>query len=115
MVEGGRIAAEGPGRLRLDNPAVAAYLAGQHQAVDLMVEALRDFRYEDLSATLTVAEGGTGTLALHILGHNPAVLDGRRFDLNISVETDFGKLVTTAREAFGVTDTLLERLARTTR
>jgi hypothetical protein len=111
VVTEGRLAAEGPGRLSIDNPALAQMLSGRNEAVSLVVEALRDFRYEELSAGLTIGEDGKGDLALHLLGHNPAVLDGQAFDLNVTIESDFGKLFRTVRDAFGVTDTLLERLA----
>ena len=111
----GRIAAEAPGVLRIDNPAVQDYLGGRNQAVDMMVEALQDFRYDRLSADLDIRPDGQGDLKLSIFGRNPAVLQGQPFDLNITVETDFAKLFGTLAEAFSTTDALLERLARRAR
>ncbi|MEQ8604174.1 MAG: YdbH domain-containing protein [Marivibrio sp.] len=114
-VASGRVAAEGPGVLRIDNAAVNDYLGGRNQAVDMMVEALKDFRYDRLSADLDIRPDGAGELKLSIFGRNPAVLQGQPFDLNIAVETDFAKLFETLADAFSTTDTLLERLAQRAR
>ena len=114
-VSAGQLAARDKGLLAIDHPALERYLSGQHQAVDLMVQALSDFRYENLQASLDIQPNGQGALALKVLGHNPAVLGGQVFDLNVTIETDFGKLFKTLEEALGVTDTLLERMARQVR
>ncbi|MCR9219843.1 MAG: YdbH domain-containing protein [Alphaproteobacteria bacterium] len=115
VVDGARIAAADPGRLQVDHPAVSAYLGGRNEAVDLLVDALKNFHFDELSATLDVGPDGTGVLGVKLLGANPNVLDGQPFDLNISIETDFAKLFGALGDAVAVTDELLERLAEQTR
>nr|WP_246484189.1 YdbH domain-containing protein [Marivibrio halodurans] len=114
-ISDGAVRTTGPGTLAIDNPAIGDYLSGRNQAVDLMIEALKDFRYDRLSADLSLTPDGAAVLALSLFGRNPAVLDGQPFDVNLSVETDITDLVESLGTVFNATDSLLERLARQAR
>lgn len=114
-ISDGAVGTTGPGTLAIDNPAIGDYLSGRNQAVDLMIEALKDFRYDRLSADLSLTPDGAAILALSLFGRNPAVLDGQPFDVNLSVETDITDLVESLGTVFNATDSLLERLARQAR
>lgn len=62
-------------------------------AVALMLDALEDFHYNDLSLTLNKPVAGDTRITLHLEGANPTVLEGHPFDLNISLTGDADPLL----------------------
>lgn len=109
-LQSGTLASGGGGILRIDNPAIDRALAGQHEYVGLMLDALKDFRYDGLNLTLHSAPGETGALKAAITGRNPNVADGRAFNININLETDFNKFLDLLDRGLAITDRLLDRL-----
>jgi hypothetical protein len=85
IIEGARLAALAPGVLRFRSDAAERALAGGGEYVDLVIQALKDFRYETLVLTGNVDRDGEARLRLEILGNNPDVLEGHPFQLNINL------------------------------
>jgi hypothetical protein len=102
VVTKGTVAADGGGVLSITNPAVTQALASDNQAVQLLSEALRNFEYDTLAATLDIAPEGAGALGLVLQGANPEVLEGYPFDINVNLETDLSQFARVQRDVFEI-------------
>ncbi|MGE3933182.1 MAG: YdbH domain-containing protein [Rhodospirillaceae bacterium] len=109
-IRGGRLTAEPDGVIRIKSEAVNRALSGGGEPVRLMLQALEDFRYERLSLDIDKAADGEARLLLSTLGHNPAVLEGHPFALNITLSTNADRLLAAILEAYSVSDRALESL-----
>jgi hypothetical protein len=92
-IEAGRLEAQGPGVLRMASPETAAALAQGGTDTNLLLQALADFHYERLALTFDKPLSGESRLTLNMLGHNPAVLDGHPFQINVTVTTNLDKIL----------------------
>ena len=92
-IEGGKLAADGAGILRIASEQAATALAQGGEDTNLLLRALADFRYERLSLAIDKPLHGESSLALSTLGHNPAVLDGHPFQINVTLTTDLDKIL----------------------
>lgn len=77
-----------------------------------MLQALEDFRYERLTLDIDKAADGEARLLLSTQGHNPAVLEGHPFALNITLSGNADRLLATVLEAYSVSDRALQGLLR---
>ncbi len=111
-IPGGALAAEAPGVLRLTSEAARRALAGGGQSVELLMQALENFQYEELALTLEKPAAGTTLVTLRLLGQNPEVLDGQPFDVNVRLETDLAPLLLALSQALELTEGAVERLWR---
>jgi hypothetical protein len=112
VVSGGRLSAEEPGVLQLTSEAAKRALAQGGKSVELMMQALENFQYEELSVGLDKPAEGTTVLTVKLLGQNPDVLDGQPFDLNVRVETDLAPILLALSQALQLTEGMVERLWR---
>lgn len=92
-IESGRLEAQGPGVLRMASPETAAALAQGGRDTNLLLQALADFHYEKLALTFDKPLSGESRLTLDMLGHNPAVLEGHPFQINVTVTTNLDKIL----------------------
>jgi len=101
-IEKGRLDAAEPGTLRIASDILREQLTGRGDSVELMLNALADFRYERLSIDIAKPFEGEGFVLLHMEGANPEVLEGYPFVFNIRLSADFDRLTRVLREALGV-------------
>lgn len=92
-IEGGKLATDGEGILRVAPEQAAAALAQGGEDTNLLLQALADFHYERLALSIDKPLQGESRLVLNTLGHNPAVLDGHPFQINVTVTTDLDKIL----------------------
>ena len=92
-VQRGRLAAEGGGTLRIRSQQASQVLAAGGEQVQLMLRALEDFRYRTLSVDIEKTTGGDALVSLRTLGHNPRVLDGRPFQINVNLQTNLDRVL----------------------
>jgi len=111
-VEGGHLAADGPGTLRIHSDAARRLLGGGGESTDLVLNALEDFRYSELTLDINKAFAADPRLTLSILGHNPAVYEGYPIRLNVNVEGRTGRLLDALSQAYRLSNSLLRRLWR---
>ncbi|MBO6781922.1 MAG: YdbH domain-containing protein [Alphaproteobacteria bacterium] len=111
-IEGGRLAGDGPGTLFFDLDAIPAELSERGDAVSLVLRALSNFDYREMSLDLDKSLDGPGTMRVRLLGENPEVLDGHPFDFNIALETDFDRLAALVLDGLNTSQGLLRALAR---
>jgi len=107
IVEDGRLAAQGPGVLRVRSEAATSALGGAGEQVALMLQALEDFRYESLTATLDIEADGAATAVIHMQGSNPAVLDGYPFAFNIELGGNAADLLVALRQGAQISTDLI--------
>ncbi len=103
-VTDGRLAAEAPGVIKISVEALNQSLTGTAEQVKLLLTALEDFHYSSLVLALEKPADGGGRLKLFIDGHNPAVLNGHPFDVNIDLRGRFDDLLDTALRAYRLSD-----------
>ena len=110
-VRDGRLAATGPGVLRLRSDALPKQIADAGESMTLVLSALADFHYDTLSMELAENTAGEGTIALRLQGRNPALLEGRAFNLNIRLDSNFDRLIDLALRSMAAARELLRRTA----
>lgn len=99
VIGGGRLAAAGPGVLRIRSEAAKSALAGGGAEVALMLSALEDFRYETLTLDIEKEAAGEGRVILRTKGNNPAVQAGRSFVINLNVSGNVDRLAAVVAQA----------------
>ena len=109
VVERARLAATGPGVLRYVSANAAAALQSGGESVDLMLQALEDFRYEELTLDADMDGEDQVSLLLSILGHNPQVLDGHPFRFNIALTSNLSPILQALRQGYELSDSLFRR------
>jgi len=115
QVDGGRLAASGPGVLHLRSDTLPKQVTDAGESMALVLRALEDFRYDTLEIELEGGPSGDGTITLRIKGSNPAVLEGQPFNLNIKFESNFDQLVALALQSMTAARALLRQTAGSTR
>ncbi len=111
LVRDGRLAASGPGVLQIRSDVLPKQVTDAGESMTLVLRALEDFHYDSLVIDLAGSPTGEGAITLRLGGHNPAVLDGRAFNLNIRLESNFDRLVDLALRAITAAQELLRRTA----
>ncbi|SOD96724.1 intermembrane phospholipid transport protein YdbH family protein [Caenispirillum bisanense] len=89
---------------------VPAALSGGGQSVDLVLQALQDFRYDDLSLTVDGRASGQMTVKLHIAGANPEFYDGYPVEFNLSVSGELAKAIQAGLSGYRVPDRIRARM-----
>ncbi len=98
------------GVLRFRSETAAKALAAGGEPVELMLQALEDFRYEELKLSANTADGEELELFVTTLGKNPAVLEGHPFRFNIRLTSNLPQLVEALRQGDGLTQGVLGKL-----
>lgn len=112
-IKGGRLAATGPGVMRIRSEAAKTALAQGGAEVALMLSALEDFRYETLTLDINKEAGGDGRILLSTRGHNPAVRDGQPFVINLNVSGNVDRLAAVAAQALRLPGALVRTMVPT--
>jgi hypothetical protein len=111
-IEDGVLAANKPGILHLESEKLSNLLAGSAEDVDLLLQALTNFYYTELTLKLNNSENNDLMTTLSLLGNNPNVLEGRPFRLNINLESNVGEIMKALGQAYGVSSKALQRAFR---
>ena len=112
-ISGGRLAAAGPGVLRIRSEAAKRALAQGGEEVALMLRALENFRYEELTLEIEKETAGEGRVLLRTQGLNPEVRDGQPFVINLTLTGNVDGLAAVLAQALqlpgGIVRTMLAR------
>ena len=86
VIEHGELVSDGPGwvRYRPEQPPAALEAGGQN--VNLLLQALENFRYKELRLTIDGRTDGEMDVGLHIAGANPDLYDGYPIEFNLNLE-----------------------------
>jgi hypothetical protein len=115
VIRDGKLAASGPGILQLRSDSLPKQVTDAGESMTLALRALADFHYDTLSMDLAENASGEGAIALRLQGRNPALLDGRAFNLNMRLETNFDRLIDLAMRSMAAARELLRRTTGSTR
>lgn len=107
----GTLRADVPGTLRYTGENLAA-AAVQDENLSLLADALEDFQYRSLALNIDIPEAGSGVISMNIKGSNPAVLDGRPFDVTINLESDYAKLIAMMLDMFRQAEVIMRGAIR---
>jgi len=111
-IQDGVLAAKKPGILRFKSEKVSKLLAGSAEDVDLLLQALTEFHYTELTFKLNNSANNDLLTTLSLLGNNPKVLEGRPFRLNINLESNISDFLKALGQAYGVSSKALQRAFR---
>lgn len=108
-IHGGQLAAREPGVLQFRSEKIRS-LGQSNPAMQLVATAIDDFRYDKLSSSVDYADTGTLLLALSLSGRNPALEQGRPINLNVNLEENVPKLLTSLQLSDRVSETIRKRV-----
>ncbi len=111
VITAGRLQTLGEGVLRIHNAAEMLGLGDiseQQRELLFALDALADFHYTSLSATLSFGANSELDLALTLEGNNPQVLDGHPFKFNVNVGIDLADLLNAIKRGQDITPALFE-------
>jgi hypothetical protein len=83
---------------------VASILASGGQSVELLLDVLKDFHYDDLVVTVEKGFTGDAVVRLHLEGYNPVVLQAQPFRINLNVSGNLDRLVGSLLEIARLSD-----------
>lgn len=114
IIRDGKLAASGPGVLQLRSDVLPKQITDAGESMTLALQALADFHYDTLAIDLAENSSGDGTITLRLQGRNPAVLDGRAFNLNVRLESNFDRLIDLVLRSMAAAQELLRRTTGST-
>ena len=109
-IERAHLAAAGPGLLRVRSEQVRQTLSAAGESADLLLRALEDFHYEELTLSIDQSSAEEAVVGLSMLGNNPAVLEGYPFRFNINLETNPRKLLAALWQAYSISNRALRQI-----
>ena len=107
LIQNGHLAAESPGILHFQSEKAAQFLAGAGEEMNLLLQALQNFHYSELSLNLDKSLEQDLIAKLSLLGNNPEIKEGRPFRLNIKLETDIDKILDTINHGYNMSHEIL--------
>ena len=109
-IEGGELAASGPGVIRYAPSSVPGVLQAGGESVTLMLQALENFQYDALNLTLNGKTDGETSIGLHLKGANPQLYDGYPVEFNLNLDGNLASLIQTNLDNYQIPDRIRERL-----
>lgn len=106
-IRNGQLAATAPGTLRFKSDKAVQMLADAGEEVNLLMQALQDFQYSELTLRLDKSATHDLTAQLSILGHNAAIRDGQPFRLNIKLESNIDKILRAISQGYDLSSRVL--------
>lgn len=111
-VENGRLAATQPGLLRYRPAKPPAALQEGGMPAELMLKALDNFHYKDLTLVLNGRTGEETVAALHVAGANPDLYDGYPLEFNLNVSGKLDTILDDALTGYRIPDRIRDRMTR---
>ncbi|MGH6920476.1 MAG: intermembrane phospholipid transport protein YdbH family protein [Geminicoccaceae bacterium] len=110
VVDGGELAATGPGVLRYASGSAPAALQAGGQGVDLLLQALENFHYEALKITLDGRTDAAMDIDLHLAGANPDLYDGHPVEFNLDLEGELANILRQGVASWQIPERIRERM-----
>jgi hypothetical protein len=107
-VEKGRLSSSSAGVIAYRSESAGDAVAASHQQLGLTLKLLEDFRYDSLVVEAGLTTAGDMALGLQLVGRNPAQMDGRQVNFNITVEENLYDLLTVLQ----LSDTMTEKIEK---
>ncbi len=107
MIRKGHLVAKAPGVLRFQSAKASQLLATAGEEMNLLLQAVQDFHYTELSLDLDKSAKHGLIAKLSLLGNNPEVKDGQVFRLNINLESNIDKILQTISQGYSLSNEIL--------
>ncbi|WP_339804931.1 YdbH domain-containing protein [uncultured Marinobacter sp.] len=111
-IERGRVTAEAPGGTLVFPSDRLRAIAQSNPTMDLVAQAMENFRYSVLNSAIDYDESGTLQLGLNLEGSNPEVQQGQVVRLNITIEENIPDLLTSLQLSGKVNEAVTERVRK---
>lgn len=112
IIRGSHLMAEVPGMLHFQSEKASQLLADTGKEMKLLLQALQDFHYTELSLKLDKSAADDLIATLSLLGNNPNVKKGRMFRLNINLESNIGEILEAIGQGYRLSNEVLRDLFR---
>ncbi|HET6519250.1 MAG TPA: YdbH domain-containing protein, partial [Geminicoccaceae bacterium] len=112
IIAHGELKAHGPGWLRYRPQEPPAALQAGGEGVNLMLQALENFRYEALRITLDGRTDSEMQVGLHLSGANPQLYGGYPVEFNLNLEGELGAVLQAGIQGYSLPERIAERMQR---
>jgi Dicarboxylate transport len=109
-IEGGELVSDRPGWVRYRPAQAPAALQAGGENVNLLLQALENFRYETLRLTIDGRTDAEMDVGLHISGANPDLYDGYPIEFNLNLEGDLGNILRSGLAGYQIPERIRERM-----
>jgi hypothetical protein len=110
VIDNGELVSDGPGWVRYRPDEAPAALQAGGENVNLLLQALENFRYKELRATIDGRTDGDMDVGLHIAGANPDLYDGYPIEFNLNLEGALADVLRAGLAGYQIPDRIRERM-----
>jgi hypothetical protein len=110
VVSGGQLRARSPGWLRYRPAEPPTAIEAGGEGMGLLLQALENFRYEELRITLDGRTDAEMDVDLHLRGANPGLYDGYPIEFNLSLGGELANILRTGLGTWAIPDAVRERM-----
>jgi hypothetical protein len=112
VIAGGELVSDHPGWIRYRPAQAPAALEAAGANVNLLLQALDNFRYKELRLTVDGRTDADMDVGLHIAGANPDLYDGYPIEFNLNLEGALGNLLRDSLVGYQVPELIRKRMQR---
>jgi hypothetical protein len=110
IILGGELVSDGPGWVRYRPAQAPAALQAGGENVNLLLQALENFRYDKLRLTIDGRTDAEMDVGLHIAGANPDLYDGYPIEFNLNLEGALGNILRSGLAGYQIPERIRERM-----
>jgi hypothetical protein len=108
----GQLSADAPGIIRFKSERVSQLLSGAGKEMALLLEALAEFHYSELTIKMDKSIKNDLVATLSLLGNNPHVKGGQLFRLNINLESNIDQILNSIAQGYIISNVALRNIFR---
>jgi Dicarboxylate transport len=109
-IRGGELVSDRPGWVRYRPDQAPAALQAGGENVNLLLQALENFRYEKLRLTIDGRTDGDLDVRLHLAGANPDLLGGHPIEFNLNLEGALANILRAGLAGYQIPERIRERM-----
>jgi hypothetical protein len=110
VIDNGQLVSDRPGWVRYRPDQAPAALQAGGENVNLLLQALENFRYKELRLTIDGRTDGDMDVGLHIAGANPDLYDGYPIEFNLNLEGALADVLRAGLAGYQIPDRIRERM-----
>jgi hypothetical protein len=110
VIAHGELVSDGPGWVRYRPAQPPAALEAGGENVNLLLQALENFRYKDLRLTIDGRTDGEMDVRLHIAGANPDLYDGYPIEFNLNLEGALANVLRQGLAGYQIPERIREQM-----
>jgi hypothetical protein len=110
VIAGGELVSDRPGWVRYRPAEAPAALQAGGENVNLLLQALENFRYDQLRLTIDGRTDAEMDVGLHIKGANPDLYDGYPIEFNLNLEGALANVLRSGLAGYQIPERIRERM-----